>query len=196
MTTGPGAGRLMDDVVASLPSSKGTYALLMRAEPGLIVPVDSLGDVRIESPWLVYIGSAMGPGGLRARLGRHIVGSPNRRWHVDHLRALAQPVEAWWIEGGERLECAWAAMLASRRGWRIEHPRFGSSDCGCPGHLIGAPGRPKFTGLLRPPGRQRLAVNRVRVPAKAAPNEQQPGSVRTTGPPSVDARQRRRAARG
>ena len=137
------------EFAASLPPSKGTYALVMRGEPGRIVPVGAMGQVRIESPWLVYVGSALGPGGLRARLGRHIVGSPNQRWHIDHVRAVAELVEVWWIESEERLECAWAGALANRRGWSIEVPNFGSSDCRCGGHLLGATRRPRHEAAAR-----------------------------------------------
>jgi Uri superfamily endonuclease len=93
---------------------------------------------------------------LRARLGRHILGSPNRKWHIDHVRAVAALVEVWWRECDERLECALAAGLANRRGWRVEVPNFGSSDCRCGGHLLGGRRRPRSEAAAR------LVVNDVR----------------------------------
>jgi Uri superfamily endonuclease len=149
VTEASNGGRMMDGLVASLPRGKGTYALVMRNEPRRIVRVGALGEIRLESPWLVYVGSALGPGGLRARVGRHIIGSPNRRWHIDRVRAIADLVEVWWLESVERKECAWATAMATRRDWRIEVPRFGSSDCRCEGHLLGARRRPRHETAAR-----------------------------------------------
>jgi len=38
--------------------------------------------------WYVYVGSALGPGGLAAKVGRHLGGRKMCRWHTAYLRAV------------------------------------------------------------------------------------------------------------
>lgn len=105
----------------------------------------------------VYVGSAHGPGGLRARLGRHLRGDGRPHWHIDVLRAAAR-VEgyAYWTRDGVT-ECALAQALASLPGASIPLPHFGASDCrtGCPAHLVALPDRRPLAEMwdyLRPDG--------------------------------------------
>ena len=55
-------------------------------------------------------------------------------WHVDFLRQACR-VEAVWYVVRKRLECVWARRLC-RAGVTLPVPKFGSSDCDCPGHLF------------------------------------------------------------
>jgi Uri superfamily endonuclease len=57
----------------------------------------------------VYVGSALGPGGLAARIGRHRRQNKLGRWHVDYLRAVTQVEEVWYATLPERQECFWEA---------------------------------------------------------------------------------------
>jgi Uri superfamily endonuclease len=121
-----------------LPAGPGAYALEIVLERALAIPVASLGSPRLGPGRYVYLGSAKGPGGLRARVGRHLRQGKARRWHVDHLTARA-PVTAVVSRPGQS-ECALARAL-------LAHPRvaapvrgFGSSDCRqCPAHLLSVP---------------------------------------------------------
>ncbi len=99
-----------------------------------------------------YAGSALGPGGVRARLLRHVRGAGARHWHVDHLRPAARPEAAWWVHVEERLECRWADALARLPGAARPAEGFGASDCGCAGHLVELP-----DGLERRRVREALA---------------------------------------
>ncbi len=63
---------------------KGAYLLVMRSK-GVVLNVGSLGRVAIPEGLIAYVGSAKGPGGLGARLGRHIRRGKVRRWHIDYL---------------------------------------------------------------------------------------------------------------
>jgi Uri superfamily endonuclease len=83
----------------------------------------------------VYVGSAWGPGGLAARVRRHIQGGKTRRWHIDYLRQWAHPV-ALWLAPNEHVECTWVGHLLGLPGARVIVPRFGASDCRCAAHLI------------------------------------------------------------
>lgn len=99
------------------------------------ITVGRLGCFQFPAGWYAYAGSARGPGGLAARIARHLRVSKPLRWHVDYLRAHAQPVEVWYTQGHRRQECGWAAALFALPGASIPVPRFGASDCHCPAHL-------------------------------------------------------------
>lgn len=117
---------------------QGTYCLILKTG-GCTQAVGSLGEIEFESGYYVYVGSALGPGGLK-RMHRHISLFENRgtdsakkpRWHIDYL--LLSPFftleEAVYVESGERIECA----LAERFGSGISG--FGCSDCSCFSHLF------------------------------------------------------------
>lgn len=125
---------ILDSPVAHL-TARGTYALGLRLHSEIQVTVGALGRWSFPLGVYVYVGSAWGPGGIAARLGRHLRGSGKRHWHIDYVRAYAQPVAVWCAEG-LRDECVWAQHLQSMPTARIIVPRFGASDCGCAAHLI------------------------------------------------------------
>ncbi|MCX7854398.1 MAG: GIY-YIG nuclease family protein [Anaerolineae bacterium] len=134
----------MEDV----PRLPGTYVLILRLEEARWVQVGRLGESRVPAGWLAYVGSAQGPGGLSARLARHLRHPKPAHWHIDSLRPVAQPTAVWWAIGTGRRECLWAAALAQMPGASRPIPGFGSSDCRCPAHLFHFP---------EPPDRERFA---------------------------------------
>ncbi|HET8687529.1 MAG TPA: DUF123 domain-containing protein, partial [Methanosarcina sp.] len=84
----------------------------------------------------IYVGSALGPGGLK-RVKRHIDFSGNRarkpRWHVDylHLNPAFRLISAVYAFTPARLECE----LASKIGGDSVSG-FGCTDCMCSSHLF------------------------------------------------------------
>ena len=98
--------------------------------------VGRLGAFEFSPGSYVYVGSALGPGGLRARVARHLRAEKRPHWHVDALTAIAPVSEVWWAISPDRMECEWARALANLPGVTIPIPRFGASDCRCPGHLL------------------------------------------------------------
>jgi Uri superfamily endonuclease len=121
-----------------IPPLPGTYALLIRvAEPIEITP-GRLGTFRLARGWYVYVGSARGPGGLAARVGRHLRPASQKRlrWHIDYLTAQVPVSQVVWVMGSERKECVWARRLLALPGASASIPRFGAADCACPAHLI------------------------------------------------------------
>ncbi len=117
---------------------KGIYCLVFR-NPGTTVRIGALGDIRFEPGWHVYVGSALGPGGL-ARLERHIrlatLKEGRATWHVDYLSLDPEFRLVYAISAAseEKLECPLACELAGRGGRGI--PLFGCSDCRCTSHLF------------------------------------------------------------
>lgn len=80
----------------------------------------------------VYVGSARGS--LTPRVERHRRGTGKPHWHVDHLRRVAEFVEAAPIRSCLDLECEVAAGVASLGAEEV--PGFGCSDCRCRSHLF------------------------------------------------------------
>jgi Uri superfamily endonuclease len=98
--------------------------------------VGRLGIFGLRPSFYVYVGSALGPGGLAARIGRHARQKKTWRWHVDYLRSVSDLVEVRFSPGGRRQECLCAERLAEMQGSRTAMPGFGASDCGCQSHLF------------------------------------------------------------
>lgn len=119
-----------------VPDQPGTYVLLLRLSELAAIEVGRLGHFEFPAGWYAYVGSARGPGGLATRLSRHRRSSKALHWHIDYLRAHAQPVTAWYAVGGRRRECAWAQALSGLPDASDPAPGFGSSDCHCPTHLF------------------------------------------------------------
>lgn len=139
----------------------GTYALLLRLDRPQTIRVGALGQVEFPTGWYLYVGSARGPGGLEARLARHRRRSDKRfHWHIDYLRARASLVEAWTHVGSTRRECAWAQAAAALPAASLPVRHFGSSDCGCPTHLVYCPTRPDLREFERLTG---VSLHRTQV---------------------------------
>ena len=113
----------------------GTYALILRAASRQNVQVGRLGRLAMQPGFYVYVGSALGPGGLKARVGHHLRPVKRPHWHIDYLRRETECVAVWYAYGTVRQECAWADAFSSLRGSTIPLPGFGSSDCRCSAHL-------------------------------------------------------------
>jgi Uri superfamily endonuclease len=120
-----------------------------------------LGAFDLSPGVYVYVGSALGPGGLRARVARHLRAEKRPHWHVDALTTIAPVVGVWWTVSPVRMECEWAWALANLPGVTIPIPRFGASDCRCPGHLLGmgkSPHSPQNSELSKTENRASLRL--------------------------------------
>jgi Uri superfamily endonuclease len=122
------------------------------------IRIGRLGTFELQPGYYVYAGSAFGPGGLAARLGRHLRPSLRLRWHIDYLRAHTVPVEFWTIEGLRR-EHRWAAALGSLAGAAIPLAGFGASDCACRSHLFFFERRPSAALGRRLGGARRTVLS-------------------------------------
>jgi len=114
---------------------KGIYCLVFR-HPACTAVVGALGTLEFPAGFHIYIGSALGSGGLK-RLERHcrLTSERNKRpkWHVDHiLTDLRFELQyAVYASTEERLECQLVDALGGE-GVR----NFGCSDCACTSHFL------------------------------------------------------------
>ena len=121
---------------------KGIYCLVFE-NPNCMVRVGALGTLTFWAGWHIYIGSALGSGGLH-RLRRHILLAQLRnkqpKWHVDYL--LISPSfslsYAVYAVTTDRLECQFAREM--NEGGVL---KLGCSDCSCTSHLFYRQGDPK-----------------------------------------------------
>jgi Uri superfamily endonuclease len=125
----------------------GTYALVTQLGHERVIQVGRLGRFRFEPGWYLYVGSALGPGGLQARIERHARAEKRLHWHIDYLLAQGELREAWVVVDTVRRECDWARALAALPDIRIPVPGFGASDCRCGAHLFRASERPRLDDL-------------------------------------------------
>ncbi len=116
----------------------GTYALILRNYSKATIQIGRWGRICVKPGYYSYIGSAFGPGGLRARVSRHLRQEKRKHWHIDYLREFMEPVGAWYTHDRQRLEHIWAQSLSEMDGLISTHG-FGCSDCNCDSHLFHAP---------------------------------------------------------
>jgi Uri superfamily endonuclease len=114
----------------------GRYALLLHVPDELVLDVGGLGRLEFPAGLYGYAGSAAR--GLRPRLLRHARREKAVHWHIDRLTARdeVRVLGAVVLPLAGPSECEAAnGLVRTARGERL-HPGFGSSDCGCPGHLV------------------------------------------------------------
>ena len=116
----------------------GTYALILRNYSKATIQIGRWGRICVKPGYYSYIGSAFGPGGLRARVSRHLRQEKRKHWHIDYLREFMEPVGVWYTHDRQRLEHIWAQSLSEVDGLISTHG-FGCSDCNCDSHLFHAP---------------------------------------------------------
>jgi len=120
-----------------LPGTAGAYALLLTTYAPLAPPVPRPKGCTLTPGLYVYLGNAYGPGGIAARVRRHLRPAKRPRWHIDHLVPHAEVRRVLDWPGGS--ECAWRQWL-SERGASVPVRGLGSSDCrNCPAHLLRVP---------------------------------------------------------
>jgi Uri superfamily endonuclease len=124
-----------------LPAIPGTYVVCFTLPGAVKISIGRLGRFDFPAGDYIYLGSARGPGGLRARLGRHLRSVKASHWHIDYLRPYLETRAIGYLPGNDNLECAWSQSLANLPAARLPAPGFGASDCarGCAAHLVAFP---------------------------------------------------------
>jgi Uri superfamily endonuclease len=114
------------------PSLPGAYAMAIELSDEVTVTFSGRSPIVLPAGRYLYCGSAKGPGGLKARLSRHMRRGKSVRWHVDQLTEQGLVIGSWIFPGGDECElvqmCSYLPMPIAG---------FGSSDCAtCRSHLL------------------------------------------------------------
>ena len=70
---------------ADIPALVGAYVLMIDLAKPIAVAVGGGRACPLRAGRYLYCGSAKGPGGMRARIARHMRRGKPVRWHVDQL---------------------------------------------------------------------------------------------------------------
>ncbi|MET1128535.1 MAG: DUF123 domain-containing protein [Thermoproteota archaeon] len=111
------------------PNSPGVYAIVFGLKSRLSVAIAGR-QMELNPGVYLYVGSALGPGGLRSRISRHIEGRVRKpHWHIDRLTTSSEyePLASVWCTTTMRLEPYLALMFNSSRLFEPVGV-FGSSD--------------------------------------------------------------------
>jgi len=123
-------------IINKIPSSKGTYALIFELTNDVKLSIRTLGERTLSKGIYVYVGSARGPGGLKARIKRHLAKTKKLKWHIDYItstnhfkaRAIVYALT------NQDVEHTIASILEKQLAIPIQ--RFGSTDKPSRSHLF------------------------------------------------------------
>ncbi|BES82251.1 hypothetical protein PABY_18180 [Pyrodictium abyssi] len=119
------------DPCSGLTREKGVYVLVFVLQEGYRGLVGRRLEARLGPGAYAYVGSAWGPGGLRARLCRHLYGRRGRmHWHIDYLAAAPgyRALGAVAVLAPRGAEAFLAAAGYSSRLFEPVEPRLGGTD--------------------------------------------------------------------
>jgi Uri superfamily endonuclease len=136
-----------EHAATSFQPDPGTYALLISSATDQLIRIGRLGNLRLQRGFYVYVGSALGPGGVRGRLGHHMRPAERPHWHIDYLRKKTTLEAVWFCYNRKPREHTWVKRFAAMPGASVPLAGFGSSDCDCESHLF------FFAKCPRPPAR-------------------------------------------
>jgi Uri superfamily endonuclease len=133
----------------TLETQPGTYALLLSSAANRPLQIGRLGQCCVRPGFYVYVGSACGPGGVRARVAHHCQPAARPHWHIDYLRTVTQIEAIWYTYDSIRWEHVWADVVQHLYAAVMPLRRFGASDCACASHLYFFPTRPSWSAFRR-----------------------------------------------
>ena len=125
--------------------NKGTYALILLANRDFQCQIGKLAYVNGLPGSYIYVGSAFGQGGVKARIKHHLRLAEKPHWHLDYLRPYLEPKQVWFSFAPECQEHNWASIFARMNQVLVPVAKFGSSDCGCRSHLFYFKKTPSFS---------------------------------------------------
>ncbi|MFQ5994782.1 MAG: DUF123 domain-containing protein [Acidiferrobacterales bacterium] len=130
-------------------SCPGTYALVLTTAGARAIIIGRLGQQRLQAGFYVYVGSAFGPGGVRARVMCHQRRERGLHWHIDYLISSTRLLEIWYTCDSQRREHLWASVVQTMPGASTPIQGFGASDCSCVAHLGYFSARPSRMNFCR-----------------------------------------------
>ncbi len=120
-----------------MPKSPGAYILIVDLDRPLRMESPSMKGAVLEPGTYAYCGSAHGPGGIGARVRRHLRRDKKPHWHIDRLTGAGKITQVHAVPGAS--ECALLERILCLPGTGVPVPGFGSTDCrSCPAHLARA----------------------------------------------------------
>lgn len=130
-----------EQTTLTIPKSPGVYILHTHLLHPQTLLIGGLGEFNFQPGDYLYVGSALGPGGLKARLGRHLRGNGRCHWHIDWLRQVTDVIGYFYLETTDHMECQWSQHLINMPRASVPAPGFGASDCrskgeSCFAHLV------------------------------------------------------------
>lgn len=152
---------MLDDI----PALPGTYLLEFESLADISVMVGRRGQLHLQPGFYIYIGSAFGPGGLRARVRHHASISPRPHWHLDYIRPQLELLDVWFSTMNKRLEHAWADAMVYTMHMNIPMQGLGASDCKCESHFFYVRTRPDEQALQTAlaMGHQNIALEKIKI---------------------------------
>jgi len=115
---------------------KGSYILVIFLENDSKIRIGGLGLVAFKRGFYCYVGSALGPGGIEKRVGRHLRTCKEKKcsphWHIDRL-LLAPGVSIMEVFASRAAECGLSDIVMAESDGSVGG--FGCSDCNCRSHL-------------------------------------------------------------
>jgi len=124
-------------IIEVIPGIKGSYCLIYQLNETISTRIGKLGKFDFQPGFYFYVGSAKGPGGLKARINRHFSVQQKKFWHIDYIKPYLTPVGYFYSNQIDK-ECEWAMLLKDLEKFEIPVRKFGSSDCknDCGAHLL------------------------------------------------------------
>jgi Uri superfamily endonuclease len=123
----------------NIPDKPGSYVIVGELLNEVSIISGTFSGQILAGGFYLYAGSAFGPGGLKARIGRHLKSETKKFWHFDHLKDFLKIREIWYSLSGEKnFECYFIRKLQAQGSASFPILKFGSSDCrsACPAHLV------------------------------------------------------------
>ena len=133
----------------SIDAKSGTYILVLESKAEVYIQIGKLATLNLIPGFYLYVGSAFGPGGVKARVLRHNRETKKLHWHIDYLTKHLELAEVWYTYDNIRREHLWAELLSDTRPFTIPMKHFGASDCRCLSHLYYARKLPRFSGFRK-----------------------------------------------
>ncbi len=150
------ASKKMDVSLNSLPKhSRGCYILVIELKKSIRLTAGRLPSKLILPGTYLYVGRAKNT--LAGRLKRHFEKKKKLFWHIDYFLQQTEIKEIW-IKNSYFDECQIVQSIkeiASSASFPLK--KFGSTDCGCPSHLIYLPEKVSKLSLLR----KKLSFQRI-----------------------------------
>ena len=125
--------------ILQIPRSAGIYILFIFIRKKITLSVGFLGSIEFPKGYYLYVGSALNPGGLEARITRHLKKEKKIFWHIDYLlnNEHAEIIRVKWFLTENRLECYLVNLIFETSPLDLmKIKNFGSSDCNCKSHLL------------------------------------------------------------